>query len=354
MKTDHVRVRREAGEPPQPAEPQRVDQVPREATKPIVLDFLGSIGKRPELGVLISLVVVSLVFVVLSGGKFATVRNIASLLAISAELGIVTLGMAFILISGEIDLSVGSVFGMSALFFVLLSNLVGSVPAFLVAVGLACLVGLCNGFITTRTEVPSLIATLGMMMFIRGIIFFTTGGFTRSFSSTDFFIEALGGRFAGRFHTSVLWFVAVAVIFGVILRLTRYGNAVFAVGGNREVARALGINVDRVRLTNFILCSSLAGFAGTISASRFHTAAATTGELMELEAIAAAVMGGCLLTGGYGTIAGAFIGALLIPAVRAGLILSGAPGYWYQAFIGIVLVAASIINLSVIRRAVSK
>lgn len=317
-------------------------------------DLLGSIGKRPELGVLISLVIVSLVFVVLSGGKFASVRNIASLLAISAELGIITVGMAFMLIAGEIDLSVGSVFGMSALFFVLLSGHVGSVVAFIIAVGLACLVGVCNGVVTTRTEVPSLIATLGMMMFVRGIVYFTTGGFTRSFASTGFFIEALGGRFAGRFHISVVWFILIAAVFHVILRSTRYGNAVFAVGGNREAARALGVNVNRVRLANFILCAGLAGLAGTISASRFHTVAATTGEWMELEAIAAAVMGGCLITGGYGTIPGAFIGALLIPAVGAGLILSGVPAYWYRAFIGIVLVAASIVNLSVIRRAVAK
>ncbi len=312
------------------------------------------IMRRPELGVLISLVIVAVVFIILSEGKFASTRNVAALLAISAELGIVTIGVAFILITGEIDLSVGSVFGMSALYFVLLSNEIGSVPAFFIALALASLVGLANGFIVTRTQVPSLIVTLGMMMFVRGIIYFTTGGFTRSFSSPDFFIQALGGRFAGRFHTSVIWFVLVAIIFAVILKLTRYGNAVLAVGGNREVARAMGINVDRVRLASFILCSLLAGFAGIVSASRFRSAAATTGEFMELEAIAAAVMGGTLVTGGFGTIPGAAIGALLIPAVGAGLIMSGAPAYWYRAFIGIVLVVAAVVNLTVIRRAVTQ
>lgn len=215
--------------------------------------------RRPELGVLLSLVIVTVISIVLSEGKFASIRNAAALLAISAELGIVTIGMAFILISGEIDLSVGSVFGMSALFFVLLTNKIGSsIPAFVIALGLASLVGLANGLVVTKTQVPSLIATLGMMMFVRGIIYFTTGGFTRSFASTHPLVELLGGRFLDRFHTSVIWFVLVAVIFGVILRLTRYGNAVLAVGGNREVARAMGISVDRVRLTNFILCGKAA------------------------------------------------------------------------------------------------
>jgi simple sugar transport system permease protein len=304
----------------------------------------------PELGVLISLIVVFAVFLILSKGSFGSIRNVASLLAIGAELGIVTIGIAFILISGEIDLSVGSVYGMSALFFVVLSGQVGTVPAFVIAIGLACLVGLCNGLLVIKTEVPSLIVTLGLSMFVRGIIYFTTEGFTRNIS-TDFFTNLLAGNLAGRFLISTLWFVILVVIFTIVLRLTSYGNAVLAVGGNTEVARAMGINVNGVKLTNFILCAGLAGFAGTISASRFHTVAATTGQLLELEAIAAAVIGGCLITGGHGTIIGASLGALLIPAVKAGLIMAGAPSYWYQAFIGIVLVAAAVLNLVVVRRA---
>lgn len=307
------------------------------------------IRRIPELGVLISLVVVSILFIILSEGSFISARNVASLLAIGAELGIVTIGIAFILISGEIDLSVGSVYGMSALFFVVLAGQVGTVPAFIIALGLACLVGLCNGLLVIKTEVPSLIVTLGLSMFVRGIIYFTTEGFTRNIP-TDFFTNLLAGNLAGRFLISTLWFVVLVVIFTIVLRLTSYGNAVLAVGGNTEVAKAMGINVNRVKLTNFILCSGLAGLAGTISASRFHTVAATTGQLLELEAIAAAVIGGCLITGGHGTIIGAALGAILIPTVRAGLVMAGAPAYWYQAFIGIVLVAAAILNLVVVRR----
>lgn len=308
------------------------------------------IRRIPELGVLISLVVVTVLFIILSKGTFGSVRNVASLLAIGAELGIVTIGIAFILISGEIDLSVGSVYGMSALFFVVLAGQVGTVPAFFIALGLACLVGLCNGLLVIKTEVPSLIVTLGLSMFVRGIIYFATEGFTRNIP-TDWVTNLLAGNLAGRFLVSTLWFVILVVIFTIVLRLTSYGNAVLAIGGNTEVARAMGINVNRVKLINFILCSGLAGFAGMISASRFHTVAATTGQLLELEAIAAAVIGGCLITGGHGTIIGAALGAILIPTVRAGLVMAGAPAYWYQAFIGIVLVAAAILNLVVVRRA---
>jgi simple sugar transport system permease protein len=322
----------------------RTDTLTKTRTNP-----LRGFHRISELGVLVSLVVVCIAFTIFTDGEFATVGNMAALLAQSAELGIVTIGIAFILISGEIDLSVGSVYGMSALFFVFFSSQVGSVAAFFIAVGLSCLAGLCNGLISLKTGVPSLIVTLGMQMFVRGIIYFTTQGFTMNIP-TDFLTNILAGNLVGDFLISIVWFVLLVVIFTIVLRLTSYGNAVFAVGGNKEVARAMGINVDRVKLTNFILCAGLAGLAGTISASRFHTVAATTGVGLELEAIAAAVIGGCLVTGGYGSIIGACLGALLIPAISAGLIMGGAPSYWYQAFVGVVVVAASVINLVVVRR----
>ena len=322
----------------------RTDTLTKTRTSP-----LKALRRISELGVLASLVVVCVAFTLLTDGQFATVGNVAALLAQAAEIGIVTIGIAFILISGEIDLSVGSVYGMGALFFVFFSSQVGSVAAFLIAVGLACLAGLCNGLITLKTGVPSLIVTLGMQFFVRGIIYFTTQGFTMSIPS-DFLTNILAGNLLGDFLISIVWFVLLAVIFTIVLRFTSFGNAVFAVGGNKEVARAMGINVDRVKLTNFILCAGLAGLAGTISASRFHTVAATTGVGVELEAIAAAVIGGCLITGGYGSVIGAALGALLIPAVSAGLIMGGAPSYWYQAFVGVVLVAAAVINLVVVRR----
>jgi len=242
----------------------RTDTLTKTRTNP-----LKAFRRISELGVLASLIVVCVAFTILTDGQFATVGNAAALLAQAAELGIVAIGIAFILISGEIDLSVGSVYGMSALFFVFFASQVGSLAAFFIAVGVACLAGLCNGLITLKTGVPSLIVTLGMQMFVRGIIYFVTQGFTMNIP-TDFLTNILAGNLAGDFLISIVWFVLLAVIFTIVLRLTPYGNAVFAVGGNKEVARAMGINVERVKLTNFILCAGLAGLAGTISASRFQ------------------------------------------------------------------------------------
>jgi simple sugar transport system permease protein len=144
--------------------------------------------------------------------------------------------------------------------------------------------------------------------------------------------------------------ILVTILFEIILSGTRYGNWVYATGGNSAVARALGVNVDRVKLFNFMISGLLAGLGGCISFGRFRLVDPTLGMGMELETITAAVIGGTLLTGGYGSIVGAFIGAFLVGMVRTGLILAGAPAYWYRAFIGIVLVIAAIINIKIKKR----
>ena len=310
--------------------------------------------RRPEFGVIMSLLVITLVFTILSSGKFLSARNLSNVLASGSQLGVIAIGIALVLILGEIDLSVGSTAGFTALLFVLWTNRWGAEPAFVLALLVACCIGLFNGLVITRAEVPSLIATLGMTLFLRGFIYVITGGFVTSFQGTYPLVEILSGKVLFGFTTSIVWFVLLAVLFALILDTTAYGNRLFAVGGKREVARALGINVERMRLTVFVICATLAGFSGCLMASRFRTVAATTGAQMELEAIASAVMGGCLLTGGYGSIQGPCVGALLVSCVGSGLVLAGAPAYWYQAFIGIVLVLASIVNLNVVRRVVTR
>jgi simple sugar transport system permease protein len=234
--------------------------------------------------------------------------------------------------------------------FILLTNSgLVSVIAFFIALGIASCIGLANGIITVRTGIPSFITTLGTMMFLRGILLAVSRGFTISYSGHSTFITALSLRFAGGFRTSVFWFIGLAILFAMILGRTRYGNWVFATGDDKEVARAMGVNPDRVKLTNFMLSGVLAGFAGCVNLARFKLVDPTMGMGMELEAISAAVIGGTLLSGGYGSIVGAFIGAILIGMIRSGLILAGAPTYWYQAFIGVILIVAAIINIRIRR-----
>ncbi|MGC9529276.1 MAG: ABC transporter permease [Candidatus Bipolaricaulaceae bacterium] len=304
--------------------------------------------RKPEVGVIGAFVILFVVFSCLSS-SFLTLRNMTGIFTVVSELGIVVIGIAFLMIAGEFDLSVSSVYALSGFLFVTFASHLNSLLALLATLAVAAVIGLLNGLITLRARIPSFIATLGMMMFLRGVFLAITGGTSVSYSG-DALVPALLTKSIGSgFRPSHLWFIGLAVVFSLVLTKTRYGNWVFATGGKREVARAMGVNVNRVKLTNFVLCALLAGFAGCIVLTRFKIANASFGTGMELEAIASAVIGGTFLTGGYGTIIGAFFGAFLMGMMRTGLIMSGAPAYWYQAFVGAILILAATVNLKLHR-----
>jgi simple sugar transport system permease protein len=306
------------------------------------------IRRWPEFGVLIAFLVLLTIFSIFSS-KFLTLRNITGILTIVSELGIMSVGVAFLMIAGEFDLSVSSVYALSGFLYVTLANSFNSPLAFVITLAIAAFIGFCNGIITLRAKIPSFIATLGMMLFLRGSLLAVTGGESVSYSS-DAIMPTILTRFIGYgFRPSHIWFFVLTLIFSVILTNTRYGNWVFATGGNKEVARAMGVNVNKVKVTNFMLSSLMASLSGIIVISRFNLANASFGTGMELEAIASAVIGGTFLTGGYGTIIGVFFGAFLMGMMRTGLVMIGAPAYWYQTFVGAILIIAAAINLKLSR-----
>jgi len=300
-----------------------------------------------EIGGIIGLIIISAIFAFLSS-EFLSLPTFAAILTVTAELGVIAVGVAFLIISGEFDLSVGSIFAVASMGLALLLN-AGYHPssALLITLLISTSIGFINGLITLRAGIPSFITTLGMMMFWRGVLLAVTGGFTISYKGESVLINLLSQRFIGDFTTAAIWLIGVTLLFEIILSGTRYGNWVYATGGSSAVARAMGVNVNQVKLFNFMISGLLSGFAGCISFGRFRLVDPTLGMGMELEAITAAVIGGTLLTGGYGSIVGAFIGAFLVGMVRTGLILAGAPAYWYRAFIGIILVIAAIINIKI-------
>jgi simple sugar transport system permease protein len=306
-----------------------------------------------EIGALSGLLIVMGIFALLSD-KFFTADNMVGIFTMTSELGIIAIGVTFLMISGEFDLSVGSVFAEAPMLGALIGN--SGLPLMLgFAVGLiaAALIGLVNGLIVTRSGIPSFIVTLGAMMFYRGVLLAVSGGFQiMYFGDERYFLDLLGGRILFGMRASGVWFIIVTIIFSIILKNTKYGNHVFAVGGNVGTAKAMGINTRQVKILNFVICSTMAGLAGFTMFGRFSSVDPTAGNLLELEAIAASVIGGTLLTGGYGSIVGAFIGAFLMGVMRSGLILAGAPSYWYKGFIGVVLVISVITNTK-IRKAVA-
>src|SRR4030042_605297 len=302
------------------------------------------IRRWPEFGVILAFLVLLTIFSIFSS-NFLTLRNITGILTIVSELGIVAIGVAFLMIAGEFDLSVSSVYAFSGFLFVTLAHKYNSPLAFIITLAIAAFIGFCNGIITLRARIPSFIATLGMMLLLRGSLLAVTGGESVSYSSAAIMPTILT-RFIGfGFLPSHIWFLVLTLIFSIILTNTRYGNWVFATGGNREVARAMGVNTNKVKVTNFMLSALMASLSGCIVISRFNLANASFGTGMELEAIASAVIGGTFLTGGYGTIIGGFFGACLMGTMRTGLVMMGAPAYWYQTFVGAILIIAATINL---------
>lgn len=313
-----------------------------------LIGIVNRILRIREIGSLSGLLIIILVFAFLSE-HFLTLANFVGIFTMTAELGIIAIGVTFLMISGEFDLSVGSVFAVAPMTGVILMNN-GVPPFFGILAGLlvAASIGVLNGFILIKTKIPSFIVTLGSMMFFRGLLLAVSGGFQISYlGENNSFLNALGGKIFFGMRASGMWFIIGTIIFSLILNRTKYGNHVFAVGGNKEAAKAIGINVSKVKIINFVACSVMAGLAGFTMFGRFNSIDPTAGLQLELEAIASAVIGGAVLTGGYGSIFGAFMGAFLIGILRSGLILAGAPSYWYKAFIGIILVFSVILNTKI-------
>ena len=313
----------------------------------------------PEAPVIITTIGLALIL----GGiqpKFFYPGILAGMLSYASELGIMVVGVALLLIAGEFDLSVGATF-QAAGAIMLWGVLIGMHP--LMAVGLALtagiVIGLCNGFITQKTGVSSLIVTLGVMFFLRGITLFFTGGFPLTVPldfPTDFlYFEIFNGLLpGGNFRAAGVWFLVVAAITTIGLVKTRFGNHILASGGDRNVATALGVRVFRTKLATYTITAFLAAFAGVVSASRYRyvLSGATLGS-QALEAVAASVIGGVALFGGRGSLIGASIGAFLMGMVRLGLILAGIDPFWYEAFIGIVLIVAASVNVLIFKQPAS-
>ncbi len=314
----------------------------------VTLPLKERLRRKPEFGAVIAFLAL-FVFFSLVAPRFFSLRNLTSVITITAELGIMTIGASFLMICGEFDLSISGNYATAGFLFVTLGNIfsfpLGSVIALFVALGISCLVGLVNAQITLKGRIPSFITTLGMMMFLRGILLGITGGQSISYKGDSIVPTLLTGILAHRFRPSHFWFLCLMVLFTFILNRTVFGNRVYATGGKKEAARTMGVNVDRVKTISFMLCATLAGFSGIVAISRFNIANASFGQGMELEAIAASVIGGTLMTGGYGSVIGAALGAAIMGMVRTGLVMAGAPSYWYSAFVGVILVVAAIMNL---------
>ena len=298
---------------------------------------------KPEFGPFVLLVVEIAVFWLINP-DFLSPQNISNTLAFTVELGLIALAMTLLMTSGEFDLSVGSVFGFSpVLMWTLYNSGVTSLGVgLIVALLVAAVIGLVNGWFVTQLKIPSFLVTLGMLLVVRGTALFITDGFPqRTWSAGGSALAELlvGDFFIGSFriYASLFWFIAAVVILGYVLNQSRIGNWIQASGGNPGAARARGVNVSRVKIGLFVLSSMMASLAGVISSLRTSAANPNSGTGYELEVIAMVVIGGTALTGGRGTILGTVLGILILRIMRNGIVLIGVPGLAYNIFIGAII-----------------
>ena len=303
--------------------------------------------QKPELAGVVLLVVLVALFQMRSDAVFLSADNVRGILGVLPEAGLVAIGVTVLMICGEFDLSVGSVFALMPMAITLLVN--AGLPFWIaLPIGLcvAASVGLVNGLITLAFNIPSFITTLGMLFIVRSLTIVASGGFPPNLPSShmpiDLFVQYIGP--GGLFRASFVWFVAVGMGAAWLLTATNLGNWIKATGGFLEASVSSGVPARRVKLFCFVLCSVLAGFAGMLQVFRLGAPLPSIGDGMELQAVAAAVIGGTALTGGIGNVLGAIVGALLIRVIDNGLVLTQIDANWFKFAVGALTIVAVVAN----------
>ncbi|MGV1767874.1 ABC transporter permease [Rhizobium rhizogenes] len=302
------------------------------------------IRRHSELGIFLIGLVLVVIFSATSDGNWANLYNIGTILQVTATLGLMSLGVALVIGTGEIDISVGSTFGMGALAYLWLAARVDPSVAVMAAILVGSAIGLINGLLVTRTGTPSLIITLGTLMIFRGIAIALTEGFSFSIpyaARKGWTYIVLGGGDFLNFNTAFYWLIVVLVVLWVMLKAMPFGNRLLAVGGSAESAHSRGVRVDRIKLSAFVLCGMLAAFGGALEAGKLGFADGSMGRLMELQAIASCVLGGCLLAGGRISLIGALMGAFVLSSIQSYLVVMGVQPQWFILILGMIVVLAA-------------
>ena len=353
-----------------------IKQIQDERLKEVSL--LTKIMRRPELGALAGLILVTIFFLSTADSSMFTLAGVMNILSPAAQLGILAIAAALLMIGGEFDLSIGSMVAFTGLVFGSFITLTGWPLLLAIAATLvvAAILGGLNGQIVIRTRLPSFIVTLAFLFILRGLslvgLKWATGGSTQmrgigGQGESDLVREIFSGvaleglftwlaahdlvaKFPNGTPTvtgvpvSILWFIGFALVATWILLRTRAGNWIFAAGGDANAARNSGVPVDRVKTSLFMLTACAAALVAILTVLDAGSTDARRGFQKEFEAIIAAVIGGCLLTGGYGSAIGAFFGAIIFGMVSIGLTYTRFDSDWFQVFLGAMLLLAVLFN----------
>jgi simple sugar transport system permease protein len=326
------------------------------------IGFLTKLLQRPELGAMLGAAVV-LIFFAVTADKFITLSGIARWTDVASTLGIMAVAVALLMIGGEFDLSSGVMTGTSGLLMGILATEVGMSIwlAILLTFVFAAGVGFLNGYMVIRTGLPSFIVTLATFFVLRGVNLGGTKAITdtvrvgglRDASGFDSAKRIFASDFwePHNFRISVIWWIVITALATWVLSRTRVGNWIFGVGGDKVAARNVGVPVSKVKVGLFMMTSMAAALVGIMIALRLGSMQASQGIGEEFTYIIAAVAGGCLLTGGFGSAVGAAMGALIIGMTFIGIQFSGWNTDWRFLFLGVILLAAVLVNTYVRHRA---
>jgi simple sugar transport system permease protein len=320
---------------------------------------------RPELGAVTGAILVWIVFALWAGSRgFLSLAGTATWLEVTAQVGIVGSAVALLMIAGEFDLSVGSMVGAAGMVVAIGVGTFG-LPVWLaviIAMLIALAIGFMNGYLVIWTRLPSFIVTLGTLFILRGLTIGLTRAITertqvgglRSAIDADpiAFIFTSDITIAGvDFSVSIVWWLAIALIATWVLVRTPFGNWIFGTGGSSIAARNVGVPVARVKILLFMATAASAALLAVIQVLTVGSGDVLRGEQKEFEAIITAVIGGTLLTGGYGSAIGTIFGAITLGITKQGIFYAGVPGDWYLAFLGVLLLLAVIVNNYIRQRA---
>lgn len=286
-------------------------------------------------------IILALLIVILSVIKpiFLTPDNIINVIRQVTIVAIIGIGMSFVLISGEIDLSVGSICALSGIIVTIcLRDGFGMAVSIIMALGAAALCGVVNGTIHVFAKIPSFIVTMGMLNVARGIVLVITNSYSITGLPDSF--KVIGRGYVGPIPVPVIIMAVCYVIGFVVLKYTRFGRSAYSIGGNIEAARLSGVPVVKNKILIYIICGLTAGIAGIILSSRMFSGQPSAGSGLELDAIAACVIGGTSTTGGKGRLWGTFLGALIMGIITNGMNLMNISTNWQLIVQGMIIVIA--------------
>ncbi|GHV73984.1 L-arabinose ABC transporter permease AraH [Spirochaetia bacterium] len=300
---------------------------------------LKQIVSSDKIGLIAALALVIAVFTYLTNGNFISKGNIINILIASAIVGMVVIGECYLLITGHVDLSPGSVAAFSGvLVSILLKNGFPLAPAIVIVVIVGMLVGWINALLVNRLKLEAFIATLATMSVFRGLAFIICNG-KAVFVTSSAFLKMGSGRFLG-IPVPVIIFVISFIVFMIILDRTRFGRNVYMVGGNATAARLAGINAQKLRTKIYMMTAGFAALGGIIQAGRMSSGQPSTSEGLEFDAVTAVVLGGVAMAGGVGTLSGALIGLFIMQGFNNGLMMMNVPSFWQTVSRGLLLIAA--------------